>query len=224
MSGQDEGPAEALVVHRRGRFPLGVFAAPKTPARTAQRRPCCPPCTRASGLGQHFSVTLFSVRSLAYEGHTSNQTGNKSRSRTRTAHHGINHAQVDVQRVQGGGQPFGSEGFVARDIVTRSTIASVGDFGLRFFDIATSSGRGGTGSFGYKFPAKGYQRTGSLHGTHGVHFRTAKILQHSIQQLCQLFGYRGESVGQVQQRNDCRAPSKAGLETVHADFETSTSN
>ena len=50
------------------------------------------------------------------------------------------------------------------------------------------------------------------------------FVSDSIQQLCQLFGYRGESIGQVQQRNDCGASSKVGLEAIHSDFETPTSN
>ena len=41
----------------------------------------------------------------------------------------------------------------------------------------------------------------------------------SIQQLCQLSRYRGESIGQVQQRNYGSTPSEACLEAVHPYFE-----
>ena len=37
---------------------------------SAQRQHCH--CSRAFGLGEHFSVPLFSLRSLANEGHSSN--------------------------------------------------------------------------------------------------------------------------------------------------------
>lgn len=108
---------------------------------------------------------------------------------------------------------------VGSNIVTRSTFAPAGDFGLRFFDTAAPAGRSSFGSFGNKLPAKSYQRAWTLHSSYGVHFRTAKILQHSIQQLCQLSRYRGESIGQVQQRNYGSTPSEACLEAVHPYFE-----
>merc|ERR1739838_661923 len=126
--------------------------------------------------------------------------------------------------VKGCCQPLGFERLVARNIVTRSTFAPAGDFGLRFFDAAAPAGRSSFGSFGNKLPAKSYQRAWTLHSSYGVHFRTAKILQHSIQQLCQLSWYRGESIGQVQQRNNGCTPSKACLETVHTNFETPKAN
>ena len=46
----------------------------------------------------------------------------------------------------------------------------------------------------------------------------------SIQQLCQLSWYCGESVGQVQQRNNGCTPSKACLETVNKNFKAPEAN
>ena len=48
--------------------------------------------------------------------------------------------QVNVQCVEGCSQSPGFERLIARDVVTRSTFASVGDIGLRFFNFAAPPG------------------------------------------------------------------------------------
>ena len=52
-----------------------------------------------------------------------------------------------------------------------------------------------------------------------VHQFYLLFFSDSIQQLCQLSRYRGESIGQVQQRNYGSTPSEACLEAVHPYFE-----
>ena len=70
-----------------------------------------------------------------------------------------------------------------------------------------------------------------LHSTSAVclHLMSAVCLHYlsfidSIQQLCQLSWYCGESVRQVQQRNNGCTPSKACLETVNKNFKAPEAN